>query len=155
MKTYKSPMPEISIKYKSGEFRKTKITSSIDSAMLFSELFNSDTIEYTEEVFVLFLNTANNTIGYTKHSSGGMAQAIVDPKVILTQSLLCGANSIIVAHNHPSGQLSPSSEDKNITKKLKSACDILGIRLLDHIIISPEIEINPNAYYSFADDGAL
>lgn len=151
MKEYKSPMPEITIKYKSGQYKKTKIGSSSDSVTVFREVFNSDTIEYTEELCVLFLNGAHNTIGWTKHSSGGICQTVVDIKVILTQALLCGASAIIIAHNHPSGDMYPSREDDHMTKRLKAACETIDLRFLDHVILSGA----DNLYYSYADEGKI
>lgn len=151
MKTYKSPLPEITLKYKSGEFKKTKITMSIDIVEVVKNLFDADTIEYNESFIVLFLNGANNTVGWTKHSSGGTAQTVVDVKIILTEALLCGASSIAVSHNHPSGQLYPSREDECVTRRIKTGCDAIGIRFLDHIIIAGD----NTGYYSFADEGKI
>jgi DNA repair protein RadC len=150
MTIYKSKLPEITLKYKSGEIKKTKITSSADLQTVMFEMFEADTIEYREEVIVIFLNAANNTIGWMKHSTGGTAYTVVDVKMILTTSLQCGAASLALAHNHPSGQKFPSIEDERITKRLKDGCDAIGMRLLDHIIICPE-----GGYYSFCDEGKI
>ena len=144
-------MPEITLKYKSGEFKKTKITGSTDMAEVLKNLFDADTIEYNESVIVMFLNGANTTIGWTNHSSGGTAQTIVDVKIILTQALLCGASAIVVSHNHPSCQLYPSREDENITQRIKNGCDAIGVRFLDHIIIAGD----RSGHYSFADNGKI
>lgn len=150
MKTYKSILPEIKLQYKKGEFYKRKISSSYDLYEVMKDMFNADTIEYNEEVIVLFLNSANTTIGWMKHSSGGTANTTVDIKMILATSLQCGAYSVCIAHNHPSGQKSASREDDNVTNKLKFGCDAVGIRLLDHLIMC-----NENGYYSFSDEGKI
>ena len=144
-------LPELELKYKSGQNEKIKITSTLDSATLLRKLFNADTIEYREEVLVLYLNGANKTIGWIKHSAGGTAQSVLDIKMILTSALLCGAAAMILAHNHPGGQMFPSREDEIITNRLKSSCDAIGFKLLDHVILSGE---NEN-YFSFADDGKI
>jgi DNA repair protein RadC len=151
MKTYKSNLPEITLKYKKGEIKKAKVSSSNDLNNVMREMFNADTIEYNEEVIVVFLNAANNTIGWIKHSTGGTAHAIVDVKMILATSLQCGAAALAVAHNHPSGQQYPSREDEKITERIKSGCEAVGVRFLDHIIICPE----ENKYYSFCDEGKI
>lgn len=151
MKEYKSPMPEITIKYKSGECKKVKVKNSEDSASVFRQIFNSDTIEYSEEFCVLFLNSANTTIGWSKLSSGGMTSTVVDVRVLLTQALLCGAVALMVAHNHPSGQLVPSNDDERVTRRIAAGCEAIGVQFLEHIILSG----TDDKYYSFADNGKI
>lgn len=103
-----------------------------------------------EEFWILLLNRANRVISKERISSGGVAGTVVDAKIIFRRALEGGpASSIILAHNHPSGNLKPSQADISITKKLRQAGESLDISVLDHLIISG------NAYYSFADDGAL
>jgi DNA repair protein RadC len=149
MKTYKQELPELKLKYKSGNFKKVKITNSNEAYITIKEFFDADTIEYSEEMFVLFMNRANNTIGYIKVSAGGTTATITDPKVIMSSALLSGANAMILAHNHPSGNLTPSNADKQVTNKIKKAAALLEIQLLDHLVISDE------GYYSLADEGLL
>lgn len=150
MITYKSKLPEITLKYKTGEVQKCKISSSLDMCDVMEKMFNADTIEYREEVIALFLNGANNTIGWIKHSAGGTANTVVDVKMILVTALQCGANSVAIAHNHPSGQCRPSREDEKVTQRLKAGCEAVGLRFLDHLIICPN-----NGYYSFCDEGKI
>ena len=99
-----------------------------------------------EEFWVLYLNRANVVLKKEKVSQGGVSATVVDQKIILKKALLNLASSIILVHNHPSGNLKPSTQDKKITQKMKSACELLEINLLDHLIIAG------NAYYSFADE---
>lgn len=148
MTVYKSKLPEITLKYKSGEILKSKITSSQDLYNVMYKMFNADTLEYNEEVIVVFLNGANNTIGWMKHSTGGTAQTIVDVKMILATSLQCGATAVAIAHNHPSGQQYPSREDEKVTQRVKIGCEAIGVRFLDHLIICGE----DGRYYSFCDE---
>jgi len=102
-----------------------------------------------EEFWVLLLDRRNNVLGQKKISSGGVAGTIVDAKMIFKPALDRYASHIILAHNHPSGSLSPSIQDVNLTKKLKNAGNYLDIKILDHLIITA------HGYYSFADEGRL
>ena len=102
-----------------------------------------------EEFWVLFLNRSNKILGKERISKGGVAGTVVDAKMIFRPALLCLASSIILCHNHPSGNLRPSQADIDITRKLKQAGESMDISVLDHIIISDQ------GYYSFADEGSL
>lgn len=103
-----------------------------------------------EEFWILLLNRANKVIRKERISSGGVAGTVVDAKIVFRKALEHGpACSVILVHNHPSGNLKPSQADIEITHKLKRAGEALDIGVLDHLIIAGQ------AYYSFADDGAL
>ncbi len=149
MITYKSLLPEITLKYKKGDYKKVKIVSSLNLFELFNELYDMDTFEISESVIIIYLNQANNTLGWQKHSNGGSCQALIDIRLIMVTALQVGARSIVLSHNHPSGQMKPSEEDKSITRKVKEAADTLQLTLLDHIIMTE------NGYYSFSDEGLL
>lgn len=151
MITYKSKLPEVTLKYKSGDIYKAKICSSSDMFELMKQMFNSDTIEYNEESIVLFLDGGNKSIGWMKHSTGGTCQTVIDIKMILVSALQCGATNIALAHNHPSGQKYPSREDEKVTERIKRGCEAIGVRLLDHIIITGDY----TGYYSFCDEGKI
>jgi DNA repair protein RadC len=151
MKEYKSNLPQIELKYKTtGETKKVKIGSSNDCMELSKVLFNTDTIEINEEVIVLFLNRNNSTIGWIRHTSGGMASSIIDVRLILVTALNCLAHAVILLHNHPSGNVQPSDSDIQIAQKLKRACESLDIQLLDSVIVNPEFK-----HYSLADNGKI
>ena len=122
---------------------KVRITSAKDVYSLISP-FVSDLNH--EEFWVLYLNRANIVLRKEKVSSGGISGTVVDQKMILKKALLNLSSSIILVHNHPSGNSKPSLADKKVTQKMKSACEMLEINLLDHLIIAG------NAYYSFADE---
>ena len=98
---------------------------------------------------VIFLNQANKILHYEIVSEGGITGTVADPRIILKKALEYNAVNIIVSHNHPSGNLSPSKADKELTQKLKQAAQLLELKVIDHIIISNE------GYYSFADEGIL
>ncbi len=102
-----------------------------------------------EEFWILLLNRSNRVIHKECISRGGVAGTVVDAKIIFNKALSYLASSIILCHNHPSGNLRPSQADIDITKKLKKAGEVLEINVLDHLIISEQ------GYYSFADDGAF
>ncbi len=102
-----------------------------------------------EEFRIILLNKANKVMAIELISTGGRTGTVVDSRVVFKAALLANATGIIVAHNHPSGNLSPSTEDINLTKKIKEAGNFLEIKLLDHLIITD------NGYYSFADNGVM
>lgn len=102
-----------------------------------------------EEFRILYLNRANHIIGSIKASQGGTTGTVIDIKIILKNAINRFAQGIIVAHNHPSGNAKPSESDKKITQKLKSACELLDVSLLDHVIIADD------NYFSFADNGLI
>ncbi|MBN1111467.1 MAG: DNA repair protein RadC [Bacteroidales bacterium] len=102
-----------------------------------------------EEFWVLFLNRANKVIDRNRISMGAVSGTIVDVRIILKMAVERLCSAIILCHNHPSGNLTPSEADKKLTTKIKSACVYFDITLLDHIIIGD------NQYYSFADNGIL
>ena len=149
MKTYKSDMPEITLKYKTGNYKKTKISTSLDAFQVLLQLYDEDTVYYRETAFVLFLNKANNTIGWMKISEGGTSATVIDPKMIFATALKCNASGIILSHNHPSGQLRASDEDRKMTSNLATIGYIMGIEVLDHVIVCR------SGYYSMNDEGEM
>jgi DNA repair protein RadC len=102
-----------------------------------------------EEFWILLLNRAHRIIKKKRVSEGGVSGTVADPKVIYKIALEDLASGVIVAHNHPSGNLQPSQSDIDLTKKLKEAGKFLEVQLLDHLIVAG------NKYYSFADEGIL
>ncbi len=102
-----------------------------------------------EEFWLLMLNRANRVLGRFKVSQGGLSGTVIDTRIILKKALDHLASSIIVCHNHPSGNNQPSDADVKITEKLKKAAEMLEIKLLDHIIIADK------SYFSFADEGLI
>jgi DNA repair protein RadC len=102
------------------------------------------------EVFaIVFLNRANRIKHFEIISRGGITGTVADPRIILKKALEAEATSIVLSHNHPSGNLQPSRADEEITKKIKKAAEFLDITVLDHIIVSED------GYFSFADEGLL
>ena len=106
--------------------------------------------DYPHEVFaVVFMNRANKINHFQVMSTGGISYTIVDPRIIFKKALEVKATSIMLCHNHPSGNLRPSRADEEITQKLKNAGKLLEINVVDHVIVSDE------GHFSFADEGLL
>ena len=126
--------------------KRKKIRSSQDAYELFAPLLKDG---YQEEFWVASLNRANEYLKSDRISIGGVAGTVVDSKLIFKKALDVLASSIVLFHNHPSGNLNPSTNDVLITKNLVAAGKILDIKVLDHLIISEK------GYYSFADGGII
>ena len=125
---------------------KEKITSSLDA---FNILRSAIGDRPYEEFWVILLNKANKVIRKCSISEGGISGTVVDPKKVFKIALDSHASSIILGHNHPSGNIQPSDADHKITRKIKEAGTMLDVAVLDHVIIGDE------RYYSFADEGTL
>ena len=134
-------------KVKSSE--RPLISSSGDAYLILKQVWDSGKIDFVEEFKVLLLNRANRVIGVANISTGGVSGTVADPKIIYVAALKANSSSIIISHNHPSGQLKPSRSDEELTQKIKKAGSFLDILVLDHLILTNE------AYFSFADEGLL
>ncbi len=140
---------ELVYKTKVKASERPKISNVKDCYNLLKELWNGNTIEMQEEFKVLLLNRCNNVIGIYQASSGGITGTVADPRLILAAAIKSLSVSIILSHNHPSGNLKPSRADEELTQKIKVAASYHDIKVIDHIIITSE------GYYSFADEGVL
>ena len=125
---------------------RTRITSSVDIYELFHPLMADLP---TEEFWVLLLNRSNRIIDKVRISSGGIDQTTADVRTILREALLARATQMVLIHNHPSGNIQPSQEDKRITERIKGAGHLMNISVIDHVIVTD------GAYYSFNDEGIL
>ena len=141
-------MPQFYLKKEKSGFLKARVVSSRDAADVIRPLFGDD-IEFFESFFMLMLNAANNTIGFVKISQGGMTSTVVDVRIIARYAIESLCTQVIIAHNHPSGNLYPGDADKRLTEKVKEGLKLLDIKVLDHIILSSD------GFYSFADEGIL
>jgi DNA repair protein RadC len=137
---------ELGVRRNMADNKKEVILSSKDIAG-----FLQAQLQYkSHEVFaVVFLNRSNKINHYEIISEGGITGTVADPRIILKKALQHEAVSIVLCHNHPSGNLKPSRQDLELTNKIKEAAHYFDIKVLDHIIVSNE------GYYSFADDGML
>jgi DNA repair protein RadC len=150
MTTKKNSIAEISISYKPKKFNSPQITCSDDAKDLLLQFFPDETIALQERFVVGYLNRANRLIGVYEVSKGGITGTVVDIRLILSVALKSAATGIILAHNHPSGNLNPSDNDKSITEKINHACLFMDIKLLDHLIFSPS-----RSFLSFVEEGLL
>lgn len=128
-----------------SDFPKQKITESKVAADFIRNFYNDD-IEIFESFFILLLNRANNTIGYAKISQGGITGTVVDIRIVAKYAVDSLATGVILAHNHPSGNLNPSPQDLEVTNKIKKGLQLLDVNVLDHIILSKD------GFYSLADN---
>lgn len=144
-------LSEVKVSYKSRSLVafKPKISSSKDAEKVLREHW-SDDMELLEECNVLFLNKANQVKGIYRASRGGTSGTVVDLKIIFAAALKGMASAIIVAHNHPSGNLEPSRADIELTKRLQTVGLDLDLPVLDHLILAPHA-----GYYSFTDNGII
>ena len=140
---------EISVTYSSSKQKKQKVNNSRDSYEILLDTWDKNIIELQEEFKILLLNRSNTVLGVYPMSKGGISGTVVDAKLVFSVALKCNASSIIISHNHPSGNLTPSEGDKRITQKLIKAGKYLDIVLLDHLIITKD------GFYSFSDSGLI
>lgn len=123
-----------------------KISNSKDVFNYFNPLIS---FFIHEEFWVLYLNRANKILSHECLSKGGISGTVIDRRILFSHALERNATSIIVCHNHPSGNTAPSDADINITKKISNAGDIMDIKLIDHIIVGG------GAYFSFVDNSLM
>lgn len=136
-------LAEIKVSYKTANTRKYKITTTSEAYDLALNSWEEETLELFEEFKVIYLNRANHVLGIYPLSKGSVSGTVVDVRLIFAIALKCNASGLILLHNHPSGNLTPSSADISITKKVKECSLLLEVNLIDHIIITR------NGFYSF------
>lgn len=138
---------ELIYKVKVKACDRPKITSSLDAYDICKEKW-SNQIGLQEEFNVILLDRSNKVMAWYNASKGGVAGTVADLKIIFAAAIKGRASALILAHNHPSGNLKPSNQDIQLTRKFEAAAEILDLKILDHLILSPE-----GGYYSFADEG--
>lgn len=145
-------MEKKAIEYKlsaqKGELKQEKITNSEDAAKYARNFYFDDMLIY-ESAFIMMMNNAGKVFAWAKISQGGVSSTLVDVKIVAKFAIESLSARIIFVHNHPSGNVKPSIEDKNITKKIKDGLKLFDIQLVDSIIISD------SDCYSFQDEGML
>ena len=123
-----------------------KIHSSTDVYRIMQPIMVNQEVE---ELWAIYMNMASRIVKMKRISVGGIAQTLVDIRILLKEALLCNAVAMTICHNHPSGNVRPSSADDQLTEKISKACKTMDIRFLDHVIIADD------TYYSYADEGRL
>jgi len=134
---------------KNTRYNSIKISNAKEAYQAVKPCFSLETINLYEEFWAVYLNNYNQTIATAKIGEGGINGVVADIRKIFVIALEVQASGLIICHNHPSGQLEPSMADKNITSKIKSAGQVLDIKLLDHIIVTE------SDYYSFNNEGLI
>jgi proteasome lid subunit RPN8/RPN11 len=135
---------EIEVTFNKEAYFFGQITSSNDVYQFLKERILKG-IEVQEHFIAIYLNQANKIIGYYHHSTGTINATMVDVEIVAAVALKTLAKSVIISHNHPSGNLTPSEADRTLTRRIKEALKLFDIHLLDHVIVTR------NGYYSFAE----
>ncbi len=148
-KQFTVPLIELSYINQVRYSERPQIKTSDAAYRLLYQSWNKKKIELQEEFKVLLLNRSNHVLGLYELSTGGVTSTIADPRLIFAAAIKANACAIILAHNHPSGQLSSSKADEHLTHKMQQAGSLLDIRVLDHIVVTND------GYYSFADEGLM
>jgi DNA repair protein RadC len=143
---------EVEIIYKTTQkaSERPTIKRSLHASEIFYKVYDPNKIAHKEFFYAMYLNNANAVLSVMKVSEGSINGTICDPIIILQAAIKLNAQAIILSHNHPSGNLTPSESDKRMTQKIKQGAELFSIRIHDHIILTPE-----NEYFSFADDGLI
>ena len=117
--------------------------------LLVDHVYNEGTIQYKEYLKLILLNNSSKVLGLRNISEGGITETSADIRIIMQAAILGNATRIILAHNHPSGSLKPSTVDNLLTERVKNAAKLFNITLLDHIIVTD------SGYYSYLDEGRI
>lgn len=128
---------------------RVRVTHSGTAYELLRRSWNENKIELVEQFKILLLDQQNNCLGISEIGTGGLAGCMADPRLIFATALKAKASSMILAHNHPSGNLTPSDTDLQLTRKLRDGGRLLDIAVLDHLILTPE------SYRSLSDEGLM
>ncbi len=137
---------ELAVKKEAESFMRDAISSGKDVVAYLQKRLQH---EHREHFIVIYLNKRNRVISHEIHSSGGISGTVVDIKLVMQKALEERASSLILCHNHPSGNTRPSNDDRSLTKKIQEAAKLFDIKVIDHLIVSDE------GYYSFADEGEI
>ncbi|UOY04973.1 JAB domain-containing protein [Muricauda sp. SCSIO 64092] len=141
---------EVSYRHEIPEFGWKKVSSSEEAAEVLFEDWDKGNIGLQESFKVVLLNNGNQVKGIYEISKEGITGTTVDLRILFAIVLKSLTVSIILCHNHPSGMLKPSANDKSITKQIQDASKLFNVKVLDHIILAPD-----GSYYSFADRGLV
>ena len=146
---FNTEIAEISISYSTNvrAMDRVKVVTSQAAFEIFSAVWPS--FEHIEYAYVMLLNRSNRLLGVKQLSMGGISGTVIDPKIVFQTALKANASCIILAHNHPSGEIVPSEQDNSLTAKLKSAGEFLDLPLLDHLILTQD------KYFSYKDEGRI
>lgn len=137
---------EVTYKNKIKASDRPQISSSKDAYEVLKSVWDDNKFDLLEQSKLLLLNRSNRVLGIVDLSTGGVSGTVVDPKIVFATALKANASCIILAHNHPSGNLTPSQADIALTRQISEAGQFLSLPIRDHLIVTRE------SYYSFADE---
>jgi DNA repair protein RadC len=126
-----------------------KVGSSLEMVRILRDIYDPNYLLKNEFFYIVYLNRASEIIAMEKHSHGGVSGTIACIKSMMRSTAMIGASGIILSHNHPSGNTTPSESDLQLTRKVKEAMKLIEVSLLDHVIITP------TGFLSFTDEGIL
>jgi DNA repair protein RadC len=151
MKKTKCFINEVHLDFQKKLFTSNRITCSDVVADVAREIYTTtkSKIELKEYFFMIMLNQHNEVIGYIKLGEGGITETAVDSRLAFATALKCLASGIILIHNHPSSNLTPSINDRLITQRFNEIGKLLNIKVVDHIILTA------SSYCSFLDEGFI
>ena len=136
-------LAELKVSYRRGRCKTDKqervpfrVSSPVSCEKYLRSVWDHDTIELREEFVLVCLNGAHEVLGWVKLHTGGFNHSPVDLRLVLGIALLTASTAVIIAHNHPSGNLTPSPEDLALTRRLKEAGALIGVSVLDHLILT-------------------
>lgn len=126
-----------------------QISTAENAYDVFLSAWDMNKIDLVEQFMILLVDRGNRVLGVSNISTGGISACLVDPKIVFATALKAKASGIIMAHNHPSGNLKPSNADIALTDKLKEGGRFLDIQVMDHLIVTPQ------SFFSFANEGLI
>jgi len=144
---------EVSVGYKRTDLDdtlvKTQIRNSDSAATFFRGIFPEEVMEHHEEMWVGYLNNANRPIGFMQLSKGNTNSTVVGIKALVQGAVMCNSSAVVMMHNHPSGNKTPSEADISLTKRVRQGLELFDIKLVDHIVLTMD------SYTSMAEEGLL
>ncbi len=144
-------MTEIELVYRNRvkQSDRIQISTAENAYDVFLSAWDMNKIDLVEQFMILLVDRGNRVLGVSNISTGGISACLVDPKIVFATALKAKASGIIMAHNHPSGNLKPSNADIALTDKLKEGGRFLDIQVMDHLIVTPQ------SFFSFANEGLI
>ena len=139
----------IRVTYKPGLKSCPPITGTVEAYHFISSLWDKELISLQEQIMAIFMNRTGQVIGYRLLNTGNISNCHIDTRLLVSLALHCMASSVIIAHNHPSGNLTPSDADIILTKKVSEALALIDVTLLDHLIITV------GRWFSMVNEGLL
>jgi DNA repair protein RadC len=141
---------EVKVQYIPKKKLGPKIKTANEAVDILKNFYDLNSINLQEEFLILYLNRGHRLIGVYKISKGSINSTLVDVRLVMSVGLKLACSSIILSHNHPSGNIKPSIGDIKITRKLYNAGALLDINIIDHVIVSPDF-----GYYSFSENNVM